>query len=678
MGLSVIFPRSLIGVHFFAAMNEGEVTILLGVPRLYSAFFNAIGQGVAARSGILRGAFHAAMFVSIAVQKAFRLDWSAWLFASLRHRIAPRLRLLVSGGAPLEPDLARNIRALGWPVASGYGLTETSPILTFNMPGLCPVKSAGRPLPGVQLRIAEPAPGLRHGEVQAKGPNVFACYLNLPEKTQAAFTQDGWFRTGDLGYLDESGALYLIGRTSSMIVLPGGENIVPDNLEERLEESSYIAEIGILEHEGRLVGVAVPGRALEQTSQDLGMEQRIREEIAKLCEGLPSYQRLGDVVLDAGPLPRTRLGKIRRPKLAQLYTQLRSSRSQSEASAPAPPRLSQEDSQLLEDPVAAGVWAWLSERFPEHRLSPDTNVRMDLGVDSLEWLNLTLEIRNRVSVELSDDAVGRIQTVRDLLQECAAAEYAVGVPGEILDALRDPQSLLDQRARDRFEVHPWLAGILDPVAVLMARTLMKALFRFRVEGLSHLPILGPYVVAPNHCSSLDPIAVTAALGSRRLHDTYWAGWVGILFRSPLASLLSRVMRVLPVEPRLGPLSNLALAAAALARGGNLIWFPEGRRSPTGELQKFLPGIGILLRAYSVPVVPVWIEGSAQALPPGTLRPRRSPVALRFGEPVLAARLEAEGCGETSDERIADGLRARVQALSGLANQAGGVSGEPPR
>jgi long-chain acyl-CoA synthetase len=96
------------------------------------------------------------------------------------------------------------------------------------------------------------------------------------------------------------------------------------------------------------------------------------------------------------------------------------------------------------------------------------------------------------------------------------------------------------------------------------------------------------------------------------------------------------------------------------------------------LQKFLPGIGILLRAYSVPVVPVWIEGSAQALPPGTLRPRRSPVALRFGEPVLAARLEAEGCGETSDERIADGLRARVQALSGLANQAGGVSGEPPR
>jgi long-chain acyl-CoA synthetase len=672
MGMSVILPRSLIGAHFFTAINQGEVTILLGVPRLYAAFLDAIEQAFGGRARIFLGAFRAAMRISINARKVLRIDLGRWLFAALRHRIAPRLRLLVSGGSPLDPDLAQRLQGLGWPLASGYGLTETSPILTLNLPGACPVDSAGKPLSGVQLRIAKPALGFRHGEVQAKGPNVFSRYRDLPEKTQEAFTEDGWFRTGDLGYFDKSGALYLVGRASSMIVLPGGENIVPENLEELLERSPYIGEIGILEHGGRLVGVVVPGRELGQPIEGGELEQRIRSEIVTLSQGLPSYQRPGDLVIDGFPLPRTRLGKIRRHKLAARYAEL-SSGARAQESVPMPPQLSPEDRQLLEDPVAAQIWAWLGERFAGHRVTPDTHLRMDLAVDSLEWLNLTLEIRNRVAVELSDEAVGRIETVRDLLQECATAEHALGLQGDILELLRDPESLLDERARAWFETHPWLSGILDPLAVSLARVLMKIAFRFRVEGLAYLPAAGPYVLAPNHCSALDPIAVVAALGRHRLHNTYWGGWVGILFRSRLMSMFSHAMRVLPVAPRLGPLYNLGLAAAALRSGYDLVWFPEGARSPTGELQRFRSGIGFLLRAYSVPVVPVWIEGSRQALLPGTLRPRLSAVSLWFGEPALAAQLEAEGSGETPEERIASGLRARVRALGEAAKRAPGAS-----
>jgi long-chain acyl-CoA synthetase len=673
VGMSVILPRSLIGAHFFTAMNKGEVTILLGVPRLYAALLDAIEQGFEGRARILLNAFRVAMRVSIGARKALRIDLGRWLFAVLRHRIAPRLRLLVSGGSPLELDLAQRLQGLGWPVASGYGLTETSPILTLNLPGVCPVDSAGKALPGVQLRLAEPAPGFRHGEVQAKGPNVFSGYRNLPDKTREAFTEDGWFRTGDLGYFDESGALYLVGRASSMIVLPGGENVVPENLEEVLERSPYISEVGVLDHGGRLVGVVVPERAPGLLLDAGGVEQRIREEVVALSQGLPSYQRLGDLAIDDRPLPRTRLGKIRRHKLAERYTELSSGRPRAQESVPIPPQLTPEDRQLLEDPVVAQVWAWLGERFAGHRVTPDTHLRMDLAVDSLEWLNLTLEIRNRVAVELSDEAVGRIETVRDLLQECAIAEHAVGLQGDILELLRDPESLLDELARAWFRTHPWLSGILDPLAVLLARVLMNVVFHFRVAGLELLPASGPYVLAPNHCSALDPIAVVAALGRRRLHNTYWGGWVGILFRSRLMSVLSHAMRVLPVEPRLGPLSNLGLAAAALRSGRDLVWFPEGGRSPTGELQRFRSGIGLLLRVYSVPVVPVWIEGSRQALPPATLRPRRSAVSLWFGKPVLAAQLEAEGSGETPQERIASGLRARVHALGEAAKRAPGAS-----
>jgi long-chain acyl-CoA synthetase len=666
MGVSVIFPRSLIGAHFFSAMTEGKATILLGVPRLYAALLDAIEQGFEGRGRILLRAFRAAMRVSIGARKALPIDLGRWLFKSLRRRIAPDLRLLVSGGSPLEQDLAERLQGLGWPVATGYGLTETSPILTLNLPGECPLDSAGKPLPGVRLRIAEPEPGFRHGEVQAQGPNVFARYRNLPDKTREAFTENGWFRTGDLGYFDRSGALYLVGRASSMIVLPGGENIIPENLEELLERSPYIGEIGVLEHGGQLVGLVVPARALGQPLEAREVEQRIRNEIAALSRGLPSYQRLGVISIDHLPLPRTRLGKIRRHKLAERYAEL-TSRGVEEPVAT--PELAPEDRELLEDPVAAQVWVWLGERFAGHRVTPDTHLRMELAVDSLEWLNLTLEIRNRIGVELGDEAVARIETVRDLLQECATAENALRIEGDVLALLRDPESLLDEREAGWFEGYPWRSGVLDAVAVLLARLLMKLLFRFRVEGLAHLPAKGPYVLAPNHCSALDPIAVVAALGRHRLHNTYWGGWVGILFRNRLASTLSHAIRVLPVEPRSGPLSNLGLAAVTLHRACNLVWFPEGMRSPTGELQRFRSGVGLLLRAYPVPVIPVWIEGSRKALLPGTLRLRPSAVSLWFGEPAHAAQLEAEGSGATPEERIASGLRARVQALGEAAKRA---------
>lgn len=670
MGMSVVFPRSLIGAHFFAAMHEGQVTILLGVPRLHAALLDAIEQGFEGRARILRKAFRAAMHVSIGVRKALRIPLGRWLFRGLRRRIAPDLRLLVSGGSPLERDLAQRLQALGWPVASGYGLTETSPILTFNLPGECPIDSAGKPLPGVRLRIAEPEPKFRHGEVQAKGPNVFAGYRNLPDKTRAAFTEDGWFRTGDLGYFDRSGALCLVGRASSMIVLPGGENVVPENLEERLERSPWIGEIGVLAHGGRLVGVVVPERELGQPLGSAELEQRVRDEVAALSQALPSYQRLGAISIDHSPLPRTRLGKIRRHKLAERYAELSSRRSRTLESAPTT-ELAPEDRALLDDPVAAQVWVWLGERFAGHRVTPDTHLRIELAVDSLEWLTLTLEIRNRIGVELGDEAVARIETVRDLLRECATAEHAQGLQGDVLALLRDPESLLDEREQGWFEGHPWRSGVLDAVAVVLARLLMKLLFRFRVDGPAHLPAEGPYVIAPNHCSALDPIAVLAALGRHRLHHTYWGGWVGILFRGRLASLLSHAMRVLPVEPRSGPLSNLGLAAAALHRARNLVWFPEGMRSPTGALQRFRSGIGLLLRAYPVPVIPVWIEGSRKALPPGTLRLRPSAVSVWFGAPAHAEQLEAEGSGETPEERIASGLRARVQALGEAAQRARG-------
>ena len=131
----------------------------------------------------------------------------------------------------------------------------------------------------------------------------------------------------------------------------------------------------------------------------------------------------------------------------------------------------------------------------------------------------------------------------------------------------------------------------------------------RVEGLEHLPEQGPFVLVSNHVSYADSPALAAALGYRRLRQTYWAGWTGVAFRNPLFRLMSRLAQVVPIEQGRAALSSLAFGAAVLKRKKNLIWFPEGGFSPTGALQPFKPGIGLLLEHYPVPVVPVFLHGT---------------------------------------------------------------------
>lgn len=664
LGMTIIVPSSLVGQHFFAALREGQPSILLGVPRLYEALLAAIEQRFAAKGRIVNGIFRGLLGFATRLRRGLDIDAGRVLFWVVRRGVGPRLRLLISGGSMLDPDIAANLDALGFRLAAGYGLTETSPILTFCSPEMRGEGHVGRALPGVDLRIAEPEQQYEHGEVQARGANVFAGYLNLPDKTAEAFTQDGWFRTGDLGFFDDAGFLRLSGRASSMIVMPGGENVDPENIEQRLEQSAAIREIGILERDGQLVAVVVPGVELARGGDADDIKGTLRSELTTLSRDLASYQRLSDFAVDQSPLPRTRLGKLRRKELAARYDELVAADGQGPAPGLAPrTSLAPLDRELLEERIAAKVWEWLGERFEGQYITPDTDVMLDLGVDSLEWLNLTLEIRNRIGIDLTDEAVGRIETVRDLLQEAIGSSEAGELTGDVISLLREPDALISDKERDWLEPHGLRSTTLDAIASRLASVFMRLYFRFRASGTENLPAEGPFLIAPNHLSAADPLAVAAAIGSRRFKDTYWGGWVGILYKGRISSAFSHAMRILPVEPRSGPISNLALAAVVLNGGHSLVWFPEGERSRNGELLRFRPGIGLLMLSQQAPVVPTWIEGAGRALPPGKLLPRPTKITLRFGPPAEAAELEAEGQGATPEERIADALRRRVEALS---------------
>jgi long-chain acyl-CoA synthetase len=664
-GLPIILPQSLTGPQLVRALREGEATLIVGVPRLYGALYSGIEERMGAGGRLAAALFRNGVGLFAGVRRLTGLNVGRIALWPLRRRFGPRLGVLASGGAALDPDLASRLEGMGWRVAIGYGLTETSPLLTLNPPDGKKLGSVGRPVPGVEIAIDPSAvseggdtSGTSHqdGEILARGPNVFCGYRNRPEETGKVF-QDGWFRTGDLGYFDNDGYLYVTGRASTLIVTPGGKNVQPEAVEGAYREHPLIREIGVLQRDGRLVAVIVPEP--EEIPADHDTSDAMRGAIEECSRRLPSYQRISDYAISREPLEYTRLGKLRRHVLEERYDRARHGAREQDELAVGPveiEEMSEEDRALLRNPAARGAWELLADRFPDRRLAPETSPQLDLDIDSLGWVNLTLEIGERTGVELREEAVGRIDTVRDLLREVASGS---GRTTHHASPLERPEEVLDDRQLRWLRPLGQTASVGARGMFLLNRAIMRGLFRLRVEGLENLPDGGQYIIAPNHVSYLDAFVVAAALPQDVLRRTYWAGWTGAAFGNPLTRLISRLAQVIPVDPERAGLSSLAFGAAVLRRGQNLVWFAEGERSRTGSLQPFKPGVGMLLEHYPVPVVPVFIRGTYEAMPRGRFLRRLENVTVSLGESFDPRGLDRD---ERSREQVVEAVRGRVLEL----------------
>ena len=665
-GIPVLLPESLGGPQIVRTLREARATALLGVPRLYSALLPAIEGRIAERGRIAAGAFRMALALSTCLRYRTGLRIGHRLFAKLHEQFAPALEIVTSGGSPLDPAMARKLEGLGWRFANGYGLTETSPVVAFNEPGRARIGTVGRPVAGVDVRIAEPREGQAHGEIQVKGPNVFSGYWNRPEETEAAFTSDGYFRTGDLGERDRDGYLRVLGRASSLIVMPGGENVWPEDVEQALAGSDRIAEAGVLLHEEKLVALVVPESGPFRGAGREEVASELRADVARISRQLPSHHRVAHVQVTRQPLDRTRLGKLRRHLLEQRYEAIQRHGDAAEPQAGPMPieDMPEEVRKWFGSPAVGRTWDWLAARFSDVRLGPETHLEADLGIDSMEWLHLGLEIQQQTGQALPEEVVRRIETVGDLLREVAEAQQREPAEGQdVVHRLREPDKLLDDQQRTWLRPRGGGLRAVGGLCRVLARLLLRGGCRLQVSGQEHVSGTQPMIILPNHPSYLDAPTVLAALPGERLSQTTWGGAASVMFRSRSMRLLSRAMRVIPIDPQRGSAASLALAATALERGDTVVWFPEGRVSRTGRLQPFLPGIGLLLEAQPVPVVPVWIAGSREALPPDAWRPRLRQVSVRFGKPIALNDIPREGDDEVERaQQMAEFLRERVAEL----------------
>jgi long-chain acyl-CoA synthetase len=652
IGATIVLPASATGPLIMQALRDGEVTTIVGVPRLYEAMLAAIGGRVASHGRAARAIWQSLLRLAIWTRRRTGLRPGRLWFAPVRRGVAPRLRYLVCGGARLETGIEDQLEALGWTVLVGYGLAETASLFTGNPPRERRRGSAGKPLAGGAIRIDAPdAEGI--GAIELRGPSIMAGYLNDPQANRTSFTPDGWFRTGDVGRLDRAGFLYVTGRSKEILVLGGGKKINPEELERVYAGAPQIREIALLEERGALVALVRPDPARIRAMGTLNLRDGVRVVLAEAARQLPPYQRPAGFALTDQPLPRTRLGKYRRFLLAPLYRQ-----ALGEGPRRAARPLGPDDRALLRDPTAGAVWALLRERYPEQAVDLDVTLGLELNLDSFGWMALAIALQERCGVRLNEADIAAIDTIRDLLRRCAAAGPR---QRETAPAMQGEAAAID----------PFLAPtgpLLTLLGVLLYAinwAVMRGLFRLRVTGRDVLPASGAFVITPNHVSYLDPLMIAAALPLSRLRRTYWAGTVALLFSTGLRRLFSRAAHVFPVDEH-RPDAALVACVAVLRAGHAAVWFPEGWRSPDGRLQRFLPGIGQILLRAGVPAVPARITGTLAAWPRGQRLPRLARVTVAFASAAPVDALRAAGTGGTAAERVAQALRERVLALGGPA------------
>ena len=309
LGATISYAESLRRIAENIA--ETRSTAMLGVPLLWHAIYKKIEAGMVEK-GMWKA--NAAKKLATFAEHFLGLNIRRLLFSKVHAKFGGCLRILISGGAAVDPAVARGFRELGITFLQGYGLTESAPIITVNRNAAFRDYSAGLPLPSVEVRIAE------DGEILARGPNIMRGYYNNPDATREAL-EDGWLHTGDLGSIDAEGFLYIHGRKKSVIVTPAGKKIYPEEVEAELLKSPYISECLVCGREEDASGdenvveaIVVPDREHpEFRGKDEGsIEKFLQREVKERCQKLASFKRVTRITVRHEELEKTTTKKIKR------------------------------------------------------------------------------------------------------------------------------------------------------------------------------------------------------------------------------------------------------------------------------------------------------------------------------------------------------------------------------
>lgn len=633
IGAKITILNSLKGPDIIACMQETGVSVMLGVPQLFSALRRAIFDQIEKKPAPVRLLVKGLLLLNGLLRQTMNINIGRKLFGKVHERFGPRFRLFASGGARLEPDVHRDMTKLGFTIIEGYGLTETSPVCTFNPLEKQKAGSIGIPLPEVEVRIVNPDKD-GQGEIAVRGPNVMAGYYRKPEAT-AAVIREGWFYTGDLGYRDRDGYFFITGRSKEMIVLSTGKKIFPDELEKFYGQISEIKEICLLQGERGLEAAVVPDFDYLRKMNIANARETIAFEIEDLSKDLPSYKRIMGLKVFKEPLPVTRLGKLKRSRVRELYLKGEDLGGQVTLD---------EDAELFDTAVGRKVLACVKQFSPGKKIATGDNLELDLGLDSLARVELVVSLDQSFGVRLPDSFGSEVLTVKDVIQK--VSEFlSTGQPAGGESVRLSWSEILNQEpSEDLKRALKLESGPLCSFGRAALRMVLKAIYlcygRMSASGVENLPSEGPYIIAPNHLSNVDAPLVISAVPWRIGAQTFFLG-ITRFFGGPISSRIAKVIQVIPVDMETKLFSALQLSAYVLRQDKILCVFPEGSRSRDGSIKEFKKGAGIIAKELNVPIVPVAIRGTYEMLRPGRYFPQPSRVSISFGIPIRPEGKEYE-------------------------------------
>jgi long-chain acyl-CoA synthetase len=629
LAAEVHFESRLDAPRLIQLIHAQRISVLAAVPRVLELLRSHLVRTDSALSARLDATQHvSALGRWWRFRRQHRLfGWKFWAF--------------VCGGATLPPDLEQFWTRLGFALIQGYGMTETTALVTLNHPFHTARGSIGKPLAGREVRVAE------DGEILVRGDSIADAEWRAGH-AQARNAEEGWLHTGDLAARNTQGELVFAGRKSDLIVTAAGLNVHPQDLEAALALQPGVRDACAFAFDSG--AGPQPAAALQMTDASMA-----EAAVASANATLADYQQIRRWLLWPDPdFPRTSTGKVKRREIAARAQLAFASKGEVSAS-----------DDILMQVLRAIPGARLDNIADASRLGED------IGIDSLGLVELQSTLEQRFAVEIPDDAWQQARTVGDLRR--LIAPHTNMAPSGALPASTPPTTAAGRQPFTDNTIYPrwpWSAPIrwlriafLECVSIPLTHILLGP----RIVRPQIIPSGKPMLIIANHVTAFDAPLVLAALPARLRRHTAVAMAGGLLtgwrharaerhawFRplTPLAYwLVTALFNVFPLPQGAGFRRSFAHAGAAMDHGMSVILFPEGHRSADATLAPFQSGIGLLARESAAPVLPVAMIGLGEIKQRKRRWFRPGTVTIRVGDPItmetsetpqeFTARLEAQ-------------------------------------
>jgi long-chain acyl-CoA synthetase len=654
-GARVVYLDELKGDRVAKGLEVSRATAMVGVPAVWQLLERRILSQVKARGAVAEKVFDVGTELNRMLGKSTGLDLGKVLFGAVHQGLGGNVKYLISGGAALPEGTQKLFQGLGFKLTEGYGLTEAAPVLTVAKAGT-PAGQVGKAIPGVQIKIDSPDDqGV--GEVLAKGPNVMAGYTD-DEATKLVMSDGGWLHTGDLGKLDRSGRLVLVGRVKDVIVTASGENVYPDDVERRLGKIAHVEELAVVGVTGRSGGervgcIAVPEAddAVDRTTRMDRAQKSLREAIAKL----PYVQQPTIMHFYDAPLPRTATRKVKRAEARKLLERMVRATARHEASEGDAPTT----------PVRVAIAAVKGKAPAE--LHGDLTMADDLGFDSLALTELLVALEAKYGT-IDPKALQGCRTVADV-------EHLVGT---------DRASLRPKHAPSRYRIEgrggerdgkDKDVSLPEPVQETGKRLIGKVqdmfyggLMKSTVSGSAFIPHNRNTIVCANHGSHLDMGFARHALGTYGEDIVTLAAQDYFFEKNSLQrTFFENFTNLKAIDRKSGLRASERQAGEILMQGKTTLIFPEGTRSTDGDVKEFKPLLGHLALTYGVDILPLYLGGTREAMPKGSKVPLKRDLFARIGPAITVPDMRRLTKGLSASDAAREVAKLAHRAVVALRN-----------